>query len=47
VFETLEVSHSMANLIPLYVNQNAVYDIPRILRDLELRIYGLLAFAMA
>jgi hypothetical protein len=25
VFETLEVSQSMPNLIPLYVNQNAVY----------------------
>ena len=45
MFEKLEVSHSMPNLIPLYVTPNAFFYIPRILRDLN---YGSIwGFAMA
>ena len=44
LFETLEVSHSMSNLIPLSAKQKGgllTIDIPFILRIMELRNYGL------
>ncbi len=46
LFETLEVSHSMSNLIPLSAKQKGgllIIDIPFILRIMELRNYGLMA----